>query len=473
MEAHLPGRDPFSRSQSDAYADSCTDIPLLERAGHPAAVYPVERPAAHDQGQERDEVERFRGRTSARAYLGDENPITSSSGLPVGWRMPNVIIVIPTYWTWSSQRPDGPVEAVYDHPTPLDGESTLPRLLESLGAPGGPKFSVLILTAVTHPKLETAAAGRVASLIAPFRAQHPIAQATKADAAAIRRRHPSLAAHLQMCNYAGVRNLQLLLAHAFGAEMIVALDDDETVAPDHIQTALHFVGREHTGVAGLYLDAHGDVMLPEGPRTDNIFLDKNAIMNEGTRALQATPGRLVPTPVALGGNMIFHRDLFTRVGFDPGITRGEDIDYLINARLAGRRFWLDKELLITHRPPEAYGALPYAKLAQDVYRFVYEREKLRLAGMDPAQFDPYPGRFLCNDLEAHALAALQAQATPEAMARFGSPQQVVATAARRAREASPRYPEFAARWPNLMETVGQDAELREQILARFEKPARA
>jgi len=277
--------------------------------------------------------------------------------------MPNVIIVIPTYWTWSSQQPDGPVEAVYDHPTPMDGESTLPRLLESLSAPGGPEFGVLILTAVTHPELETAAAGRVTSLIAPFRAQHPIAQATEADAAAIRRRRPSLAAHVQMRNYAGVRNLQLLLAHALGAEVIVALDDDETVAPDYVQTALHFVGREHAGepvmgVAGLYLDADGDVMLPEGPRTDNVFLDKNAIMNEGTRALQATPGRLAPTPVALGGNMIFHRDLFTQVGFDPGITRGEDIDYLINARLAGHRFWLDKELLITHRPPEAYGALP-------------------------------------------------------------------------------------------------------------------
>jgi len=396
----------------------------------------------------------------------------------MGRRMPNVIIVIPTYWTWSSQRPDGPVEAVYDHPTPLDGESTLPRLLESLGAPGGPEFGVLILTAVTHPELEKAAAGRVASLIAPFRAQHPIAQATEADAAAIRRRRPSLAAHVQMRNYAGVRNLQLLLAHALGAEVIVALDDDETVAPDYIQTALHFVGREHAGepvmgVAGLYLDAEGNVMLPERPRTGNIFLDKSAIMNDSTRALQATPGRLVPTPVALGGNMIFHRDLFTRVGFDPGITRGEDIDYLINARLAGHRFWLDKELLITHRPPEAYAALPYATLAQDVYRFVYEREKLRLASMDPAQFDPYPGRFLCNDLETHALPALQAQATPEALARCGSPHQIVATAARRAREASPRYLEFAARWPNLMETVGQDAELRERILARFEQPARA
>ena len=398
--------------------------------------------------------------------------------------MSDVVIIIPTYWTWGSERPDGPVEVIYDHPTPLDGESTLPRLLESLTALKGPAFRVLILTAVTHPELEPAAADRVSGLVAPFRAHYPIAQATEADAALIRQRHPDLAEHVRMYSYAGVRNLQLLLPHALGAEVIIALDDDEVVAPDYLQTALHFVGREHggplagtgervLGLAGFYLDAEGDVLLPERPRTGNIFLDKSAIMNEGTRALQAAPGRLVPTPVAFGGNMVFHRDLFTRVGFDPGITRGEDIDYLINAHLAGHRFWLDKELVITHLPPEVYGAHPYARLAQDVYRFVYEREKLRLAGANPAipptggeRGGAYPGRFLRDGVAEQALAALQAEATPEAVARFGSPETIVAQAQRHAGESAPRYFAFAQAWPDLMAAVGQDAELRERLLAR-------
>ena len=391
-------------------------------------------------------------------------------------KMSNVIVIIPTYWTWGSERADGPVEAVYDHPTPLDGESTLPRLLESLTALEGPQFSVLILTAAAHPELETAAADRVAGLIAPFRAYYPIAQATEADAAFIRERHPGLADLVQMRGYAGVRNLQLLLPHALGIEVIVALDDDEVVTPDYLQTALRFVGREHEGervlgLAGFYLDADGDVMLPEHPRTGNIFLDKSAVMNEGTRALRDTPGRLVPTPVAFGGNMIFHCDLFTRVGFDPGITRGEDIDYLINAHLAGYRFWLDKKLVITHLPPEACGTLPYAKLVQDVYRFVYEREKLRLAGVNVVQFDPYPGRFLRDDVEEQALSALQAEATPDVIARFGSPEAIVAQAQRHATEFAPRYSEFAARWSDLMEAIGQDAELHERLLARFDQSA--
>jgi hypothetical protein len=384
----------------------------------------------------------------------------------------DVLIVVPTYWTWGSERADGPVEAVYDHPTPVDGESTLPRLLESLTALEGPQFGVLVLTAATHPHLEQPAATQVERQIAPFRAHYSIVQATEADAAFIRQRHPGLADHVQMRGYAGVRNLQLLLSHVLGAEVVVALDDDEVVAPDYLPTALRFVGREHggerlLGLAGFYLDANGSVLLPECQRMGNIFLDKSAIMNEGTRALQAIVERLVLTPVAFGGSMVFDRDLFTGVGFDPGITRGEDIDYLINARLAGLCFWLDKELVITHLPLGAYGALPYAKLAQDVYRFLYEREKLRLAGMDPAQFDPYPGRFLREDVEEQALAALQQMATPAEVARAGSPEGILAQAQRHAQEAPPRYFAFAETWPRLMEALGGDRDLRDQWQAKL------
>lgn len=51
LEAYLHGRDEFPWSQSYAYADSYTDIPLLERVGHPVAVYADEQLAAHARGQ--------------------------------------------------------------------------------------------------------------------------------------------------------------------------------------------------------------------------------------------------------------------------------------------------------------------------------------------------------------------------------------------------------------------------------------
>jgi len=181
----------------------------------------------------------------------------------------------------------------------------------------------------------------------------------------------------------------------------------------------------------------------EDEPSGNIFLDKPAVMNAATRLVMGQEAALVESPVAYGGDMVFHRELFTRVSFDPWITRGEDIDYLINARFQGHSFWFDKELLITHLPPAAYQSSPYTKLSEDVIRFIYEHEKLRQANADPAQFDPYPGRFLRDDVEAQALAALQQAATAAGVARLGSPEEIVAQARRRAQEAPPRYSAFA------------------------------
>ncbi len=47
-KAHL-GDDSISWSGSYAYADSYTDLPLLEQVGHPVAVYPDDELAAHAQ----------------------------------------------------------------------------------------------------------------------------------------------------------------------------------------------------------------------------------------------------------------------------------------------------------------------------------------------------------------------------------------------------------------------------------------
>ena len=396
------------------------------------------------------------------------------------YHKPDVVIAIPTYWTWGSERTDGPIETIYDHPTPLDGESTLPRLLDSLGRMSGPPFTVLVLTATVHPNLEPAAEKRVSGIIAPYRERFPIAQFAAGDLAVLHERmralgQSELVSFFSLRSYPGVRNCQLVVPHVLGAEVIVALDDDEIVAPDYLTTALEFVGREHQGepvwgVAGFYLDSRGGKLLPESPPTGNIFLDKSAIMNASTRDLEARPGRLVETPVAFGGNTVFHRRLFTQVPFDPFITRGEDIDYLINARLMGFKFWLDKRLVITHIPPDApdsaHSAYTWSKLHQDVLRFIYEREKLRLAGVDPSQFDPYPGRFLRDDVAEQALSALRMLADVEMEQRFGSAEDIVNDALCRAAEKVPLYFALAREWPGLMAVLEKDAVLRRHLQRR-------
>ena len=115
--------------------------------------------------------------------------------------------------------------------------------------------------------------------------------------------------------------------------------------------------------------------------------------------------RLKRTPFAFGGAMILHRELFECVPFDPLVTRGEDVDYLINSRMFGFSFFLDNTLSIKHLPqPKSHPQ--WKRLREDIYRFVYQRAKMagqrttgNLVHVSPEDFDPYPGEFLKPDLE--------------------------------------------------------------------------
>jgi hypothetical protein len=181
----------------------------------------------------------------------------------------------------------------------------------------------------------------------------------------------------------------------------------------------------------------------------------------------------VDTPLALGGNMVFPSKLFRSVAFDPGITRGEDIDYLMNSRLLGFSWYLDRDLAITHLPPKASAGdplttSPYAKLQRDVLRFVYQRQKIRIsrqhADLQPLEaedFGVYPGEFLEEDLEAQALEALQIMRPHDADKRFfPEPQRMLEMARQRAKRAE-EYPGFNASWKRVLDTVDGDRQLKE------------
>ena len=161
---------------------------------------------------------------------------------------------------------------------------------------------------------------------------------------------------IHLGSYAGIRNLQLLVPHILGAEAVIALDDDERVEADYVRRALAHVGETKgegrvLGIAGPYLQPDGGVLLKEPPQSGNVFRDKARHINAAMQGLMKGSDGLVPSPLALGGNMVFHPDLFCNVCFDPGITRGEDIDYLINAHMQGIQWWFDPELTILHVPP--------------------------------------------------------------------------------------------------------------------------
>jgi hypothetical protein len=341
-------------------------------------------------------------------------------------------------------------------------------LLESLAEQRQTDFTTLILTATVSDDLAGDASAQVESLIRPYAERLRIAQV---DADIVSPLRGALAQagldprSISLRTYANVRNVQLLVPYALDAEVVIALDDDEVAPAGYVEKAQEAIAQDGVlGVAGLYLDRSGSPYLPESDQGGNLLLEKSRLMNQTVRQVTSGPDRLRITPLALGGNMVFHRDLIARVPFDPGITRGEDIDYLLNARLAGYSFWMDRELTIIHLPPRHYESSAYRKMREDVFRFVYEREKLRHADAAAEDFDPYPGRLLRDDLDQIALSALQTIATTEEVERYGTPEAILEQARARARPAIDAYRSFCELWPNALNAAGLvAAQLKEAL----------
>ena len=348
------------------------------------------------------------------------------------------------------------------------------RLLGDLCEQVDPAFRVLVLTGVAHPSLGYTVADYMRTLLKPYeeRLNLDVCNASAwARLKAILEISGLLTEGLHLNSYSGIRNLQLLVPHIMGAQVIVALDDDESIQPDYVRRSLRFIGQifygqRVLGLAGPYLQSNGSVLLQEAVPTGNPLRDKWRHINAAMRRLTNAEGALVATPMALGGNMVFHHDLFTRVPFDPGITRGEDIDYLINARLQGIRWWFDAELTILHLPPRQHDTPVYQRMREDVFRFIYEREKLRQNGYNqPDWLDPYPGALLGDDLAENAQAALQTEATADLVARFGDPQTIVRQAEAHAAHFAPLYKGYTQLWGKMMTRIEQDEPLRGKLVA--------
>ena len=363
-------------------------------------------------------------------------------------------VVIPTYWGRSGR-------ALYDHPTPLQGQSTLPRLLESLVTQiNAPDFKVLVLVAAVKQQENEIARERVIQLLAPFQDKLKLSLADEHTAKWIRGSSlmKKISSSISMQGYGNIRNLQLLIPASLGADVIIALDDDEIVPEEYLTRAQKWIGkklgnRAVTGVGGPYLDSKGSPYLPELAMGTNLFAAKSVLINQTMRELMAKPDRLVETPMIFGGNMIFHKKLFSQVCFDPSIPRGEDIDYLINAKIAGESFFFDPKLVITHLPPRQYESPEYGKMKQDLIRFSYEREKLLLAGLNLSSFSPYPGCLIDEEVVHLAQDALFAIGSEALAELFGTPEEVVQEARDFAKYNLPRYFEFAKLWPEIIKEV--------------------
>jgi hypothetical protein len=407
--------------------------------------------------------------------------------------MHGITIVIPTYWCRARGQAGTPEDAIFDHPTPVDEQGTLQRCLESLKALRTHSFRVLLITAPVHPQIAVQVEERVEQLMETIRPAYPITQFAPSDLQRVhyvlerRGLDPKL---VSLEAYAQVRNCQILGSVLLDSELIVAIDDDETVPPDYLETAVSALselerrGSGGDGLAGIYLDAAGEYRLKveqQEAASANKFVHKAALINRQFDDCCGAAEGLVETPLALGGNMVFPPKLFRSVSFDPGITRGEDIDYLMNSRLFGFRWYFDGKLTITHLPPKAAAGdpittTPYGKLQRDVLRFIYQREKIRfsrrheeLNTLEPGDFGIYPGEFLKDDLEEQALEALRILRPPDADERFFPPPEEVLNMARSRAKGVQQYPAFNASWKQILQVADEERELKERMRRKLER----
>ena len=327
------------------------------------------------------------------------------------------VVLIPTYWSREKKEEWHEGDAVYDHPTPLDEVGTLARTLESMKPLAEKDFKLVLLVCPTTPDVAEAAEKRVVKIVREVDLKAETYIFTISDLARMSEiifetdTQKRTGALLSMMGYANVRNMCLLCADVLAADAAILIDDDEVFEKaDWVERSVEFLGKRIYGdvvygMAGYYINKYDQYYDDVKTESWMTYWDRFAAKAKAFDEIIGSPPRVKRTPFAFGGAMVLHRDMFQSVPFDPYITRGEDIDYLINSRMYGFTFFLDNTLSIKHLPvPKKHPQ--WKRIREDIYRFVYERAKIstqyktgNMVIVTPEDFDPYPGEFLRDDLE--------------------------------------------------------------------------
>lgn len=315
---------------------------------------------------------------------------------------------IAAYSAWTTGK-DGNWK-IFDHPDPLTVKGTVGRMLESFIA-NQVKNPTIIFPSSTHPSVER----HVKSLVKPYEKAldvHVFTGAEMKRMVKILKRNgfpKEFDDAWGLANYGQYRNWMLLYAAFKGFDNILTIDDDELIdRPGYVENiAERDIGTRHKGVAvwgkgGCYTNAEGKKYY-DGQIAEFTDWPKDRLFNQSIKdQLDAPGGRLVRLETACGGNMIENRKMFLKVPYDINITRGEDDDYAMNAEYLGFGYFYDKAMVVPHLPPKR-TKLFWTRMRQDIIRFKYLREKVRLFGVDLKTINVFYKYFLQDDLEFKAI----------------------------------------------------------------------
>lgn len=326
-----------------------------------------------------------------------------------------ISLVIPTYWGRKKKIGYKEEDDVYDHPTSLDEEGTLKRVIESTNILKQKDFELVILGVSTCKEIKDKVEEKIKSIIKECKTDIKIKLFSCSQLEALHaflksKGKDSLVSPLTLRGYSNVRNMCLVVSHLLESDVTILIDDDEVFEdPLFIDKAIEFIGKELDGkkiygIAGYYVNPDGDYLIRKEILPWMTFWNKTEWMNQAFKKFIGKGPRLKLAPFVFGGNMVIRKELFTKIPFDPNVPRGEDIDYLLNAKMFGYDFYLDNQLSIKHDPPPKTHP-QWRQLREDIYRFVFTRSKIESQAPNPnmrivkaEELDPYPGRFLKDNL---------------------------------------------------------------------------
>ncbi len=391
-------------------------------------------------------------------------------------------VIIPTFWTRRRGRVPDNLLAVYDHPTSVDSDGTLPACLRSLEEVEG-LGRVIVTVATTDPAIEHVAEDRVRQILADFPGIDALVFGP-AELGSLHRRleqieFADMIPGVSLVGYGAARNVGLIAAAILGCEAVLFIDDDQIIDdPAFLRKSMEGIGdpygstgeggrgRRILAKTGYYTDEEGNYQRHESPHWADMFWRRDDLFNEALSMVNHPP-RMTPSAIAFGGCLALHRDMYCNVSFDPWVVRGEDIDYVINARMHGGDVFLDGEWSLIHKPPRLSSRA--LQFRQDVYRFIYEHRKLEFAKsqvdlrqVTPESMAPYPGPFISSGVTWRAVltALFRGISRKEGGRYFRVARVALKGASDYARENCHGYFDFQRRWPLLMDRIWDDVALK-------------
>ena len=393
----------------------------------------------------------------------------------------NPVIVIPTYWAETDHIGGIGERGTYDYVTPI--AKPLPELETCLSSLEGVRGVIRVVVLVVADKgTEESARARVDGICRT----HPslntlVIGKTEANlvSRAVWRAFPKVDDEtVSLRGYGAIKNMGLAVAALLGHDVVVFLDDDEVaLTSDFLVDALHKLGtttRDELRIlakTGYFINREGSAFAGSGPvRWSERRWSKREGFNNMMREKLAGP-RISRSNWLCGGCCAIHASAFSQVPFDPYITRGEDLDYVLNLRSRGFDVWFDNAWRVRSQPPAtpSYASL----LMQDAYRWLYEVEKLDTFNrrrdrrtVTISSLQPYPAPWMSPKVRERIVqtAARRLFIGPERKAYLHILTKGMGEALAWAAESRERYLEFSTVWPSMIESLWDERGLAARIL---------